>query len=161
MKEFTKLLVALSLAKDSKDKFNFTAKLALKLDADIIAVNIINSRDVEAVGKIMSMGYEIDGEHFIENVKKERKELMETIIRESGFPMDRVQMIIKVGNPADEILKLIEQEKVGMVIMGPRGRTDIEHLIVGSVAEKVFRRSPVTVISYRDEKHIERLKRHL
>jgi nucleotide-binding universal stress UspA family protein len=44
-----------------------------------------------------------------------------------------------------------------MVIMGVKGRTDLESIFVGSVAEKIFRRCPVTVVSYRDEKTSKRL----
>jgi nucleotide-binding universal stress UspA family protein len=33
--------------------------------------------------------------------------------------------------------------------MGAKGRSNVEHLLVGSVADKMFRHSPVTVASYR------------
>ncbi len=45
--------------------------------------------------------------------------------------------------------------------MGVKGRTDLEHILIGSVAEKLFERSPVTVISYRDEKSRQRLKKRI
>ena len=45
--------------------------------------------------------------------------------------------------------------------MGVKGRTDLQHAFVGSVADKIFRHSPVTVISYRDEKHADHLKKHI
>ena len=66
-----------------------------------------------------------------------------------------------VGNPWDELLKLIVAEEIDVVVMGPKGRTDLEHVLVGSVAEKVFRRSPATVISYRDETIAKRLHKRL
>jgi nucleotide-binding universal stress UspA family protein len=48
-----------------------------------------------------------------------------------------------------------------MIVMGVKGRTDLQHVFVGSVADKIFRRSPVTVISYRDENHAEHLKKNI
>jgi nucleotide-binding universal stress UspA family protein len=54
-----------------------------------------------------------------------------------------------VGHPFEELLKITKEEKVDMVVMGAKGRSNIEHLLVGSVADKMFRHSPVTVASYR------------
>jgi nucleotide-binding universal stress UspA family protein len=59
------------------------------------------------------------------------------------------------------LLKLIVTENVDMIIMGVKGRADIEHIFVGSVAEKLFRRSPVPVLSYRDEQNAERLRKKI
>ena len=49
-------------------------------------------------------------------------------------------------------LSLEKYSRIDMIVMGVKGRTDLQHAFVGSVADKIFRRSPVTVISYRDEK---------
>jgi nucleotide-binding universal stress UspA family protein len=61
----------------------------------------------------------------------------------------------------DEIKKIIVKEKVDLVVMGVKGRTDLEHILIGSVAEKLFHRSPVTIVSYRDEKNRDRLRQHI
>jgi nucleotide-binding universal stress UspA family protein len=98
------------------------------------------------------MGYEVDGKHYIQNIKDERRHMLERITSTTDFPRDRIRTIFSVGNPIDELLKLILEEAVDLVVMGPKGRTDLEHVLVGSVAEKIFRRSPATVISYRDPK---------
>lgn len=42
-----------------------------------------------------------------------------------------------------------------------RDRTDFLHTLTGSVAEKVFRRSPVTIVSLRDEKNAAYLRKRL
>ncbi|QTA87761.1 universal stress protein [Desulfonema magnum] len=161
MEEIKKILVAIAFSEYAKGIFNYAAKLATTLNADLIVANIINSRDVEAVGSIVSLGYEVNGDNYVRDIKKERQQVMEQIIKESSFPWERIRIIFKVGNPIDELLKIIIKEKADMIVMGPKGRTDVEHILVGSVAEKMFRRSPVTIVSYRDEKHMERLKRRI
>lgn len=50
---------------------------------------------------------------------------------------------IAVGDPAQEILKLIETEKVDMVVMASHGEKGNFHF--GSVTEKVLKNSPVPV----------------
>ncbi|RZB35791.1 MAG: hypothetical protein SRB2_02783 [Desulfobacteraceae bacterium Eth-SRB2] len=50
---------------------------------------------------------------------------------------------IAVGDPAQEILKLIDKEKVDLVVMASRGERG--HFRFGSVTEKVLKNSPVPV----------------
>ena len=50
---------------------------------------------------------------------------------------------IAVGDPAQEILKLIDKEKVDLVLMASQGEKG--HFRFGSVTEKVLKKSPVPV----------------
>jgi nucleotide-binding universal stress UspA family protein len=52
---------------------------------------------------------------------------------------------IATGDPAEEILKLVEKEKVDMVVMASHGRK--AHFHFGSVAEKVVKNAPVPVVT--------------
>jgi nucleotide-binding universal stress UspA family protein len=52
---------------------------------------------------------------------------------------------IAMGDPAEEILKLVEKEKVDMVVMASHGRKG--HFHFGSVAEKVVKNAPVPTIT--------------
>lgn len=151
-----KIMAALAFAEHSQGIFNHAAQLASALDADLIVANVINERDVRAVSQVSSMGYNVDGEHYISGVREERMRIGENIIAASGFPPDRVTTIVRVGNPVRELLSLAVEEKVDMIVMGPRGRTDLEHFRIGSVAEKLFRKSPVTVVSFRDKAYAHR-----
>ena len=91
----------------------------------------------------------------------EREKILEQFLSRSSVNRENIRTIIKVGNPVDELLKLIVKEDIDMIVMGVKGRTDLEHVFVGSVAEKLFRRSPVPVISYRDEKSSKRLRKKI
>ncbi len=52
---------------------------------------------------------------------------------------------VAVGEPAREILKLVEAEKMDMVVMASRGSEG--HFAFGSVAEKVVKNSSVPVVT--------------
>jgi nucleotide-binding universal stress UspA family protein len=107
------------------------------------------------------MGYEIDGEHYVDGIKEEREKMLEQFRATSSLDPENVRLIFKTGNPVDELLKLIVQENIDMVVMGVKGRTGLEHVLVGSVADKLFHNSPVPVISFRDEKNAERLRKKI
>lgn len=52
---------------------------------------------------------------------------------------------VAIGDPAQEILKLVEKQKVDMVVMATHGRKG--HFPFGSVTEKVVKHSPVAVVT--------------
>lgn len=161
MDDVKKIMVPITLKPDSEDLFFYAAQISALLNAELIVASIINSRDISAIGMVSSMGYKVDSEHYVEGVKAERKKILEGFLEKSSFNRGNIRTIIQVGNPIDELLKLIVKEDIDLVVMGVKGRTDLEHVIVGSVAEKLFRRSPVPVISYRDEKSSKRLRKKI
>lgn len=161
MTDINKVLVALAFSSYSKGIFEYATRLAAPLDADIVVASIINERDVSAVRRVVDMGYEVDGEHYVGDIKKERRATLDQMITACGWDSGRVKTIIRVGNPVDELLKIIAAEGIDLVVMGLKGRTDLEHVFVGSVAEKLFRRSPVTVVSYRDPALAQRLRKRI
>lgn len=55
-----------------------------------------------------------------------------------------VTVRIEEGQPADSIVRAAEE--VDVVVMSTHGRTGLAHLLMGSVAEKVVRHSPVPVL---------------
>ena len=132
-----------------------------KLGAELIVANIINSRDVEAVSAITNMGYDLDPERYVKELKDERRSAFNEMAKNASLSKDSIKLILAVGNPIDELLRIIIDENVDLVVMGVKGRTDLEQILIGSVAEKLFRRSPVTVVSYRDEKNRQRLRKRI
>jgi nucleotide-binding universal stress UspA family protein len=161
MENVKKVMVALAFSEYAEGTFKFAAQFARCADAELIVVSVIHSRDVASVETISAMGYEVDGSHYIQSIKDERRHLLDGIIAAAGYSREKVRTVFRVGNPIDELLKLILTEEIDVIVMGPKGRTDLEHILVGSVAEKIFRRSPATIISYRSDKVAERLKNRI
>ena len=161
MDEIKKLMVAVDLAEYAEGLVNYAVQIAESLHAELVVANIINTRDVEAVGMVAAMGYEVDSEHYVSGITEERQETLNQIFARLSFPANKLRTIIKVGHPVDELLKIAMNENVDMLIMGVKGRTDLDNIFIGSVAEKLFRRSPVTIVSYRDDKNKERLRKRI
>ena len=158
MGEVKKIMVALAFSDYSAEEFAYSSELATSMNADLVVANIVNQRDVSAINRIAGMGYKLDSKEYVEGLIKERQEKLEEMIQAASFPKDRLTILFNIGDPVDELLKINVRENIDMVIMGIKGRTDLEYLFVGSVAEKLFQRSPVPVISYRDAKNAARLR---
>jgi len=161
MEPINTILVAIAFSKYSEEILAYAARVAEPLDAELIVASIINIRDVLAVGSIAAMGYEVDSEHYVSEIKKERRQTLDRMLQKMTFPAARVRTIFKVGHPVEELLKIAAQENADLLVMGVKGRSDLEHILVGSVAEKMFRRCPIPILSYRDATSSARLKKQL
>jgi nucleotide-binding universal stress UspA family protein len=57
------------------------------------------------------------------------------------------EVFVASGNAAPEILNLAVEQHIDLIVMGTHGRKGITHLLLGSVAERVVRESPVPVLT--------------
>jgi len=62
----------------------------------------------------------------------------------TGVPYET---FVASGNAAPEILNLAAARKIDLIVMGTHGRTGVKHFLLGSVAERVVRESPVPVLT--------------
>jgi nucleotide-binding universal stress UspA family protein len=79
-----------------------------------------------------------------ENAKEEMNAIKKEL-NKSGFT---VKTMIKTGVPFTDILKAEEEENVSVVVIGSHGKSCISEMLLGSVSEKVIRKSskPVLVV---------------
>jgi nucleotide-binding universal stress UspA family protein len=62
-----------------------------------------------------------------------------------------VNTVVLIGRAADTIINEAQPESFDLVIMGTRGLTGLEQLVLGSVAEAVLRRCPVPLLTVESE----------
>ena len=151
-----KILVPVAFSPFSKGIITYAAGLAEALGAELLLANIISNRDIEAVERITSYGYKVDTEHYMETIHKERQQQIFDMVAELTLPDAKVTYTFKVGDPTTELLKIVVRKEIDMVVMGVKTR-DLKNVFTGSVAERVFRKCPVTVVSYRDRNTSEKL----
>lgn len=57
-----------------------------------------------------------------------------------------VSHVLLEGDPASEIVRYGRDAGIDVIVMGTHGRTGVERLLMGSVAEKVLRDAPCSVL---------------
>lgn len=58
----------------------------------------------------------------------------------------------RVGDPASEVLRFVREGNFDLVAMGTHGRKGLKRLVLGSVAERVVREAPCSVLVVRPER---------
>jgi nucleotide-binding universal stress UspA family protein len=59
----------------------------------------------------------------------------------------RVEHRLEEGDPATQILRIAQETGCDLVVMGTHGRTGLDRLLMGSVAEEVVRRASCPVLT--------------
>ena len=59
---------------------------------------------------------------------------------------------LQVGVPFEEIVRVAKEEHADMIVMGAHGRSGLNRVLLGSVAERVIRLAPCPVLTVRQAK---------
>jgi nucleotide-binding universal stress UspA family protein len=109
-------------------------------DEEIILLGVI-----EAAGGSLGAGFDL----IKERLKEGRDEVAEEISEDLKDVLHRddidVRMETAVGQPAREVVSFAEEHDVDEIIVGSHGREGVSRVLLGSVAEKIARRAPITV----------------
>lgn len=85
--------------------------------------------------------------------------LLENLRKKLGAKGLTVRTHLVRGIPHHEIVKKAVQDRANMIVMGTHGRTGMEHLLLGSVAEKVVRLAGCPVLTVRSTRGTKRRDR--
>jgi nucleotide-binding universal stress UspA family protein len=61
-------------------------------------------------------------------------------------PKIAVSHVLLEGDPASEIARYATDAGIDVIVIGTRGRTGVDRLVLGSVAERVMREAPCSVL---------------
>jgi len=145
---YKKILVPTDGSKPALKAARHAMWTAGQSEAEIITLHVID----------MTAFTGLPTEETVNNVKKmlenEGKKAFEEIVemsvryRQEYNKEIKITFVTKEGNPADTILKTVEEEGVDLVVMGTSGRHGLDRFLLGSAAENVVRssKSPVLVV---------------
>lgn len=145
MKEFSTILFATDFSEISEYAFEYAYTLAKKLNSKLIIMHVINE-------PVDLRGFYVPHISF-ESLEKEIEDAAEKMMKKfcSGRIEDLAgtETVIVSGIPYDEILAKADEEKVSLIVLGTHGRAGLDHLLFGSTAERVVRRSRCPVMTIR------------
>jgi nucleotide-binding universal stress UspA family protein len=155
--DIRKILVPVTFSEFSEELIGYAIDVARPLSAEVVFVNVIDQKHIQALQTIASFGYEVDETQYIQEVEKQRIGILEERLSRINYPDEKMRIVFKRGRPAAVLLKFAIDERVDLIIMEVKGKSEILHALSGSIAEKIFRYSPVPVLSYRRKEIADKL----
>ena len=82
------------------------------------------------------------------NLKQVRDRLQAMVAEERGKGF-KIETIVREGEPSEQIMKVIEEEKIDLFMIPQHAEGRMEHYFSGRVAEKIIRKMPCSVMLVR------------
>ncbi|NIS61518.1 MAG: universal stress protein [Proteobacteria bacterium] len=135
------ILVPTDFSDFSRHALDYALTFAQTFEARITLIHVTPERDLDAIRHVSPYLEPGRLEELLKGRESEdRKQLDEFIPNEFKKGL-KVEAIHKVGIPFLEIIKAAKEKEADLIVMATHGRSGLSHILFGSVAEKVVRKS--------------------
>ena len=137
-----KILVPSDFSDYSVTAFEWAQEFAAKWDAQILVLHVFSTTppipSMEGMGTNWAL-LEADLRTDIDT------RLKQFVVNPLISP-NQIQTKVRIGSVFYEICQAAEQDTIDLIVMGSHGRTGLQHVLLGSVAERVVRHAPCPVL---------------
>ena len=136
------ILVPTDFSETANHAVEQSLELAIRTGADLHLFHVLEAHHSEVTGVVSALA------DYLEKLAHDAEQslaLKVDVLRGNG-----VNVFYETstgGSPLSGITKKITELDPDLVVMGTHGRTGIAHLLLGSVAEKVLRHTPVNLLT--------------
>lgn len=145
MKKIDKILFATDFSESSDHAFEYARTMASSFNARLIVIHVINE-PVDLRGFYVP---HISFDKLEEEIRQGAEKMMHKFCESRLADFANYESLVISGIPYEEILKKADAENASLIIMGTHGRTGLDHVLFGSTAEKVVRKSRCPVLTVR------------
>lgn len=146
MSEIKKILFPTDFSETAEDVLSYALSLARKYGAKIDVLHVIHEFADMTGFYVPHISYDV--------LEKEMEDAavdnMNRFCEENIKGEAEYEIHTRRGVPFNEIIKAAREFDSDVIVMGTHGRTGIDHVLFGSTAEKVVRKSSIPVLTVRD-----------
>ncbi|HLB59822.1 MAG TPA: universal stress protein [Bdellovibrionota bacterium] len=146
MAAIKKILVPIDFSPATEDIVKFVTDFAKPLGSEVELLHVAETSDIYANPPLLYSDRE-----FFETRVATLKEEIEALLQKYSDLMAKKGIKVHAtwvsGNPFIEIVKIAKEKGFDLIAMGSHGRSGLEHVFLGSVAEQVLHNSPCPVLT--------------
>ena len=148
--EIKKILCPVDFSESSENALRYALVLAKAHDASLDLYHVLELPAYSVPGDSEFAGLSFEYMKDVEQICTKRLNDMAREIREEHA---KVMTTIESGEPFSSIIRKARKDEADLIVMGTHGRTGLQHVLIGSVAEKVVRKSPCPVLTVKHPEH--------
>ncbi len=137
-----KMLAPIDFSKFSMDALNGAAELARDIGAELHVLHVVAPHRSFLEQESTELVRETS---MVDQTEEELARIKKDVLGNS----DKVITAVVTGPPVVKIGEYARDNKIDLIMMATHGHTGAEHLLIGSVAEKVARNAPCSVLIFR------------
>lgn len=150
-KPIRRILVPVDFSPCSRSALEYAAMLATRFGASIDVLHVWEPPAYVPIDTALATIGTGPPQTLVQIAHAEATEDLQALISRLGKPEGgEVGGRIASGDPVDVIVKTASSVPYDLIVMGTHGRSGVRHLLMGSVAERVLRRAPCPVLTFRD-----------
>ncbi len=144
---FKKILLPTDLSENSKEAFSFAKNIALKYDAKLYLVAVIQDPAELALFSVIEQPNLIL-EDIQKKVFEEVKKDLDGIAKEIDYKNLDTVVLDGGGSVHTAIIKFAKENDIDLIAVASKGRSGLRRFMLGSVSEKILKESkcPVLVV---------------
>jgi nucleotide-binding universal stress UspA family protein len=150
MENVKRILVVSRLTQYCREAVQIGISLGKKLGAELHVLHLIsNPVDQEALNA--PLPFPDDRHRSYLSIQQEEKEELDKILRQemnSGFP---IKLIIKDGEPVQEIVQVVKEQKIDLMILLAHEEGRLEHFLSGRENDAIIRAMPCNMLLVKRE----------
>jgi len=144
----TRILVPTDFSATADAALEYARVLAARLGASLHVLHVID--DQYLGGSFAGELYVPEAPNLREALKQEAEQLLAQRITPRDRELIPATTAVVVGRSFKTIVDEALSTNADLIVMGTHGRTGIQHLLLGSVAERIVRTAPCPVLTVRE-----------
>ena len=140
MEDIRRILAVSWMTQYCQRTIHHAVSLAEKYNAELSVIHVVDTLWLRGWSLPMLSLEEERGKD-MEKIKAK----LDNIIAEETKESAKIKMIIKEGDPVEQILKVIGEEKIDLVILRAHEEGHIESLLIGSSNDGIIRKMPCSI----------------
>jgi nucleotide-binding universal stress UspA family protein len=145
MLPINKILAPTDFSETSVETLANASELSAHFNAELIVVHVIPP--IPTLPSDPHYNFEVPA--YQDALRDNAKKQLEETIHKYVSSTVKVTSHVSYGDPAKEIVRISEEEKADLIVIATHGLTGWQHIVFGSVAEKVVRTACCPVVTVR------------